>query len=155
MANNYNAVTVVGNLVEDPELRFTASGIPRANIRVAVNRSWRDPNNEWQEETSFFSGTVWRQYAENVAESLEKGSRVIVTGRLQQRSWETAEGERRSVIEIRIEEIGPALRFATADVRRTTRESGGGYYEGAQRSSRPPAAPARPTSYTSSDEEPF
>lgn len=155
MANNYNAVTVVGNLVEDPELRFTASGIPRANIRVAVNRSWLDPNNEWQEETSFFSGTVWRQYAENVAESLEKGSRVIVTGRLQQRSWETAEGERRSVIEIRIEEIGPALRFATADVRRTTRESGGGYYEGAQRRSRPPAAPARPTSYTSSDEEPF
>ena len=154
MANNYNAVTVVGNLVEDPELRFTASGIPRANIRVAVNRSWRDPNNEWQEETSFFSGTVWRQYAENVAESLEKGSRVIVTGRLQQRSWETSEGERRSVIEIRIEEIGPALRFATADVRRTTRESGGGYFEGSQRSSRPPAAPARPSTYAS-DEAPF
>ena len=154
MANNYNAVTVVGNLVEDPELRFTASGIPRANIRIAVNRSWRDPNNEWQEETSFFSGTVWRQYAENVAESLEKGSRVIVTGRLQQRSWETPEGDRRSVIEIMIEEIGPALRFATADVRRTTRESGGGYYEGVQRPSRPPAAPPRPTSYKS-DEEPF
>ncbi len=69
----YNSVTLVGNLVEDPELRFTASGIPRANIRIAVSHRWRDPNNEWQEETSFFSGTVWRQYAENVAESLEKG----------------------------------------------------------------------------------
>jgi single-strand DNA-binding protein len=150
----YNSVTLVGNLVEDPELRFTASGIPRANIRIAVNHRWRGPNDEWQEETSFFSGTVWRQYAENVAESLEKGSRVIITGRLQQRSWETQEGERRSVVEVRIDEIGPSLRWATADVRRTTRESGGGYFEGAQRRSRPPAGPTKPSSYAS-DEEPF
>lgn len=150
----YNSVTLVGNLVEDPELRFTASGIPRANIRIAVNRRWRDPNNEWQEETSFFGGTVWRQYAENVAESLEKGARVILTGLLQQRSWETQEGERRSVVEVRIDEIGPSLRWATADVRRTTRETGGGYYEGAQKRSRPPAGPAKPSSYAS-NEEPF
>lgn len=150
----YNSVTLVGNLVEDPELRFTASGIPRANIRMAVNRRWRTPNDEWQEETSFFSGTVWRQYAENVAESLEKGSRVIVTGSLQQRSWETQDGERRSIVEVRIDEIGPSLRWATADVRRTTRETGGGYYEGAQRGSRTPAGPAKSTSYAA-DEEPF
>ncbi len=151
-----NSVTLVGNLVEDPELRFTTSGIPRANIRLAVNHRWRGANDEWQEETSFFSGTVWRQYAENVAESLQKGSRVIITGRLQQRSWESPDGDRRSVVEVRIDEIGPSLRWATADVRRTARESGGGYYEGGQRSSPPPASPTKPTgSYTGHDEEPF
>lgn len=150
---SYNSVTLVGNLVEDPELRFTASGIPRANIRLAVNRRWRGNNDEWQEETSFFSGTVWRQYAENVAESLEKGSRVIVVGRLQQRSWETQEGERRSVVEVRIDEVGPSLRWATADVRRTTRETGGGYYDGGSRSGTP-AGPARPTAQAD-DEAPF
>lgn len=150
-----NSVTLVGNLVEDPELRFTASGIPRANIRIAVNHRWRDPNNEWQEETSFFSGTVWRQYAENIAESLQKGSRVIVTGRLQQRSYETAEGERRWVVDIRIDEIGPSLRWATADVRRTTRESGGGgYYDRGQRSATP-AGPVKPSDSYGQDEEPF
>ena len=154
MAYN-NSVTLVGNLVEDPELRFTASGIPRANIRMAVSRRWRGANDEWQEETSFFGGAVWRQYAENVAESLEKGSRVIVTGRLEQRTWETQEGERRSVIEIRIDEIGPSLRWATADVRRTTRESGGGYHDsGPQRRSRTPAGPTQPTTYPD-DEAPF
>lgn len=153
MANN--SVTLVGNLVEDPELRFTASGIPRANIRIAVNRRWRDPNNEWQEEASFFSGTVWRQHAENVAESLQKGSRVIVTGRLQQRSWETADGGQRSIVEVRIDEIGPSLRWATADVRRTTRESsGGGYYDRGQRSATP-AGPVNPTGSYGRDEEPF
>lgn len=151
----YNSVTLVGNLVEDPELRFTASGIPRANLRIAVNHRWRGPNDEWQEETSFFSGTVWRQYAENVAESLEKGSRVIMTGRLQQRTWETQEGERRSVVEVRIDEVGPSLRWATADVRRTTRESSGGYYESAQRRPRPPAGPTKPTTAYTDDEAPF
>jgi len=151
----YNSVTLVGNLVEDPELRFTTSGIPRANIRMAVNRRWRGPNDDWQEETSFFGGTVWRQYAENVAESLEKGARVIVTGQLQQRTWETQEGERRSVVEVRIDEIGPSLRWATADVRKTTRETGGGYYEGGQRSgSRTPAGPAKRPAYPD-DEAPF
>ncbi len=152
----YNSVTLVGNLVEDPELRFTTSGIPRANIRMAVSHRWRNANEEWQEETSFFSGTVWRQYAENVAESLQKGSRVVVTGRLQQRTWETPTGEKRAVVEVRIDEIGPSLRWATADVRRTTRESGDGYQDGGQqRQSRPPAAPPRPSGSYSSDEEPF
>ncbi len=152
MANN--SVTLVGNLVEDPELRFTTSGIPRANIRLAVSRRWRDTNNEWQEEASFFSGTVWRQYAENVAESLQKGSRVIVTGRLQQRSWETADGDRRYVVEVRIDEIGPSLRWATADVRRTTRESSGGYYESGKPSPTP-AGPTKPSGYSAGEEEPF
>ncbi|MCB1247060.1 MAG: single-stranded DNA-binding protein, partial [Acidimicrobiia bacterium] len=96
-----NSVTLVGNLVEDPELRFTASGVAMARIRIAVNRRWRDNNNEWQEETSFFGGTCWREVAENVAESLSKGDRVFITGRLEQRNWETNEGEKRSIIEVR------------------------------------------------------
>ncbi|MDH3518595.1 MAG: single-stranded DNA-binding protein [Acidimicrobiia bacterium] len=123
-----NNLTVVGNLVEDPELRFTPSGVPMARLRVAVNRRWRDQSGEWQEDTSYFSGTVWRDQAESVAESLQKGARVIITGRLEQRSWETAEGERRSVVELSIDEIGPSLRWATATVTKTTR--GGGDYGG-------------------------
>ncbi len=134
-----NNLTVIGNLVEDPELRFTPSGVPMARLRIAVNRRWRDQNGEWQEDTSFFSGTVWRDQAENVAESLQKGARVIVTGRLEQRSWETQEGERRSVVEIAIDEIGPSLRWATATVSKTTR--GGGDYGGG--SSVPPGPVAR------------
>ncbi len=128
MSNN---VTVVGNLVDDPELRFTPSGVAMAKLRVAVNRRWRDrQSGEWQEDTSFFSGTVWREQAESVAESLQKGARVIITGRLEQRSWETEQGDRRSVVEISIDEIGPSLRWATASVNKTTRgdwdNSGGG-----------------------------
>ena len=125
-----NSVTLVGNLVEDPELRFTPSGVAMARLRFAVNRRWRGRNDEWQEETSFFGGTVWRDLAENVAESLQKGARVIVTGSLEQRSWETQEGEKRSVVEIRIDEVGPSLRWATASVTRTPRseswDGGGG-----------------------------
>ncbi len=116
-----NSVTLIGNLVDDPELRFTPSGVAMANIRFAVNRRYQDRNNEWQEETSFFGGTLWREAAENAAESLTKGIRVIVTGQLQQRSWETQEGDRRSVVEVRIDEIGPSLRWATATVTRTPR----------------------------------
>jgi single-strand DNA-binding protein len=119
-----NAVVLVGNLVEDPELRFTPSGVPMARLRMAVNRRWRDNNGEWQEDTSYFSGTVWRDQAENVGESLAKGMRVILTGRLDQRSWETQEGEKRSVIEVAIDEIGPSLRWATASVNKTTRAGG-------------------------------
>ena len=150
-----NSVTLVGNLTEDPELRFTASGMALAGIRIAVNHRWRGSNGEWQEETSFFRGTVWRQYAENVAESLQKGTRVIVTGRLQERRWEAADGGQRRVVEVRIDEIGPSLRWATADVRRTTRESsGGGYYDRGQRSATP-AGPVNPTGSYGRDEEPF
>jgi single-strand DNA-binding protein len=135
-----NSVTLVGNLVDDPELRFTPSGVAMAKVRFAVNRRYQDRNNEWQEETSFFGGTCWRDMAENVAESLQKGTRVIVTGMLEQRSWETADGDKRSTIEIRIDDIGPSIRWATASVTRTPRapgsEVGGG-------SNVPPAPTAR------------
>jgi single stranded DNA-binding protein len=91
-----NSVTLIGNLVEDPELRFTPSGVAMARIRVAVNRRWRDQSGEWQEQTSFFGGTLWREAAENVAESLQKGARVIIAGSLEQRQWETQDGDKRS-----------------------------------------------------------
>ena len=155
-----NTVTVIGNLVEDPELRFTPSGVAMAKIRVAVNRRWRDKNNDWQEETSFFGGTVWRDAAENVAESLQKGARVIITGSLEQRSWETTEGDRRSVVELRIDELGPSLRWATASVTRTARSGdgnwgGGGNSGGGGGQADPmPAAPVARDDY-GPDEAPF
>ena len=121
MSNN---VTLIGNLVDDPELRFTPSGVAMAKIRLAVNRRWRGQDGEWQESTSFFTGTIWREQAEQVAESLQKGARVIVSGRLEQRSWETQEGDKRSVVEIQIDEIGPSLRWATATVNKTQRQGG-------------------------------
>ncbi len=145
-----NSVTLVGNLVDDPELRFTPSGVAMTKVRFAVNRRWRDRNQEWQEETSFFGGTCWREMAESVAESLTKGTRVIVTGQLDQRSWETQEGDRRSIIEIRIDEIGPSLRWATATVTRTPR--GGGDYGGGAPSQSP--APVAKDSW-GPDEAPF
>ena len=118
MSNN---VTLIGNLVDDPELRFTPSGVALAKIRMAVNRRWRGQDGEWQEQTSFFGGTIWREQAEQVAESLQKGARVIVSGRLEQRSWETDAGDKRSIVEVQIDEIGPSLRWATATVNRTQR----------------------------------
>lgn len=153
MSNN---VTLIGNLVDDPELRFTPSGVALAKIRLAVNRRWRDSNNEWQEETSFFTGTLWRDQAESAAESLEKGARVIVSGRLEQRSWETEQGDRRSVVEIQVDEIGPSLRWATAKVSKAERSSGdwsqgGG---GGGRSESTPAAPVARDDY-GPDEAPF
>jgi single-strand DNA-binding protein len=117
-------VTLIGNLVDDPELRFTANGLAMARLRFAVNRRWQDKAGAWQEDTSFFGGTLWRDAAENAAESLQKGMRVIVVGRLEQRSWETQDGEKRSTIEVSIEEIGPSLRWATANVNRTARQGG-------------------------------
>lgn len=147
-----NSVTVIGNLVEDPELRFTPSGVALAKIRVAVNRRWRDQSGEWQEETSFFGGTLWREAAENAAESLTKGARVIITGSLEQRQWETQEGDKRSVVEIRIDELGPSLRWATASITKTAR-SGGGDDWGAGKQS-VPAAPVARDDY-GPDEAPF
>ena len=146
-----NSVTVIGNLVEDPELRFTPSGVAMAKIRVAVNRRWRDQSNEWQEETSFFGGTLWREAAENAAESLTKGARVIITGSLEQRQWETQEGEKRSVVELRIDEMGPSLRWATASVTKTAR-SGGTDFGGERQNV--PAAPVARDDY-GPDEAPF
>jgi single-strand DNA-binding protein len=121
MSNN---VTLIGNLVDDPELRFTPSGVAMAKLRFAVNRRWRGQDGEWQEATSFFNGTVWREQAETVAESLQKGTRVIITGRLEQRTWETDQGENRSVVEVQIDEVGPSLRWATASVNKTQRSGG-------------------------------
>ena len=119
------SITLIGNLTADPELRFTPSGAPVANFTVASTpRTFDRQSGEWRDgDAMFLNCAVWRQYAENVAESLQKGMRVIVQGRLKSRSYETREGERRTVFEIDVEEIGPALRYATAKV---TRNSGGG-----------------------------
>ena len=121
-------VTVVGNLTNDPELRFTANGAAVASFTVASSSRYLDKaTNEWKDsEPVFLRCNVWRQYAENVAESLTKGTRVIVTGRLKQRSYETREGEKRTVMEIEVDDVGPALRYATAKVARVQRGPGGG-----------------------------
>jgi single-strand DNA-binding protein len=121
-------ITVVGNLVDDPELRFTPSGAPVANFRIASTpRTFDRQTNEWKDgDALFLSCSIWRQAAENVAESLQKGMRVVVQGRLKSRQYETREGEKRTVFEIDVEEIGPSLKYATAKVQRTTRQGGGG-----------------------------
>ena len=121
-------ITVIGNLVDDPELRFTPSGAPVANFRIASTpRTFDRQSNEWKDgDTLFLSCAVWRQAAENVAESLQRGMRVIVQGRLKSRQYETREGEKRTVFEIDVEEVGPSLRSATAKVAKTTRSGGGG-----------------------------
>ena len=112
---NGNSVTLVGNVTRDPELRFTASGQATATFGLAVNRVWNDrQTNEKKEAVSFFDIVCWREMAENASESLSKGARVVVTGRLEQRSWETPEGEKRSAVEIQAEEVAPSLRFVTA-----------------------------------------
>src|SRR5580693_896610 len=119
-----NTTTIIGNLTREPEIRYTREGQATAQLGVAVNRRWQDrATQEWQEATSFFDVVCWRDLAENVALSLSKGMRVVVTGRLEQRSWETEEGEHRSKVEITADEIGPSLRFATADVQRTERRA--------------------------------
>ena len=125
-------ITVIGNLVDDPELRFTPSGAPVANFRIASTpRTFDRQTNEWKDgDTLFLSCAVWRQAAENVAESLQRGMRVIVQGRLKSRQYETREGEKRTVFEIDVEEVGPSLRSASAKVTKTTRQGGGGGYSG-------------------------
>jgi single-strand DNA-binding protein len=121
-------ITVIGNLTDDPELRFTPSGAAVAKFRVASTPRFLDrQTNEWKDgEPLFLSCTVWRQAAENVAESLQRGARVIVSGRLRQRSYETREGEKRTVIELEVDEIGPSLRYATAKVQKMSRSGTGG-----------------------------
>ena len=121
-------ITVVGNLVDDPEMRFTPSGAAVARFRIASTpRTFDKQTNEWSDgEALFLSCTVWRQAAENVAESLQRGARVIVSGRLRQRSYETREGEKRTVIELEVDEIGPSLRYATAKVQKMSRSGGNG-----------------------------
>ncbi|NDK91696.1 single-stranded DNA-binding protein [Gordonia desulfuricans] len=121
-------ITVIGNLTADPELRFTPSGAAVANFTVASTpRTFDRQTNEWKDgEALFLRCNIWREAAENVTESLTKGSRVIVQGRLKQRSYETREGEKRTVVELEVDEIGPSLRYATAKVNRASRGGGGG-----------------------------
>jgi single-strand DNA-binding protein len=125
-------LTIIGNLTNDPELRFTPSGAAVANFTVASTpRMFDRQSNEWKDgETLFMRCSVWRDAAENVAESLQRGSRVIVTGRLKSRSYETKEGEKRTVVELEVDELGPSLRYATAKVNKTSRGGGGGGFGG-------------------------
>ncbi len=125
-------ITVVGNLTADPELRFTPSGAAVANFTVASTpRIYDRQSSEWKDgEALFLRCNIWREAAENVAESLTRGSRVIVTGRLKQRSYETREGEKRTVVEVEVEEIGPSLKYATAKVNKASRGGGSGGFGG-------------------------
>ena len=125
-------ITVIGNLTADPELRFTQSGAAVANFTVASTpRTFDRQSGEWKDgEALFLRCNIWRQSAENVAESLTRGARVIVSGRLKQRSFETREGEKRTVVELEVDEIGPSLRYATAKVNKVSRGSGGGGFGG-------------------------
>lgn len=118
------SVTLVGNVTRDPELRYTAGGRGVAGFGLAVNRRYQT-NGEWQEQTSFFNITAWGDLGENVAASIAKGARVIVFGRLEQRSYETQDGEKRTVVEVVADSIGPDLRWATADISRTERTAAG------------------------------
>jgi single-strand DNA-binding protein len=131
-----NTVTIVGNVTRDPELRYLTSGVALAQFGVAVNRRYKRGDGEQVEETSFFDVVCWRELADNVSESLSKGDRVIVYGRLEQRSWETDGGDKRSKVEIIADEVAPSLRWATARVEKIRRDgpgggsgSGGGGYE--------------------------
>lgn len=153
MAVGDTTITVVGNLTADPDLRFTPSGAAVANFTVASTPRFFDKQtNDWKDgDALFLRCSIWRQAAENVAESLTKGARVIVQGRLKQRSYETREGERRTVYELDVDEVGPSLRYATAKVSKVTR-SGGGFGGG----SAPAAAPAEDpwASAPAADDEP-
>jgi single-strand DNA-binding protein len=128
MAQGDVTITVVGNLTDDPELRFTPSGAAVANFTVASTPRILDKaTNEWKDgDALFLRCSIWRQAAENVAESLQRGARVLVTGRLRQRSYETKEGEKRTVVELEVDEVGPSLRWATAKVAKAARSGGGG-----------------------------
>jgi single-strand DNA-binding protein len=139
-------ITVVGNLTADPELRFTPSGAAVANFTVASTpRIYDRQSGEWKDgEALFLRCNVWREAAENVAESLTRGARVIVTGRLKQRSFETREGEKRTVVEVEVDEIGPSLRYATAKVNKASRSgSGGGGFGSGSRQPAPAPAPTQ------------
>ena len=168
-----NTITIIGNITRDPELRFTPNGQPVATFGMAVNRRWQNrQSQEWEEATSFFDIVCWGSLADNVSESLGRGARVIVNGRLEQRSWETQDGEKRSKVEVVADEVGPSLRWATARPEKTNRSNspGGGANQGGSRDSyanqggsqanqgsREPLAPvpAAAGSYDSADEEPF
>ena len=148
MANG-NHITIVGNCTRDPELRFTAAGSAMAKFGVAVNRRWQNRSTqEWEEEVSFFDVIAWGALGENAVESIQKGTRVMVDGRLQQRSWETDQGEKRSSIELVADELGPSLRWATAQVVKNDRSETSNFAPAQAHATPGQAAP-------SYDEEPF
>ena len=157
MARNINTITVSGNVTRDPELRFTPSGQGVASFSVAVNRSWQNrQTQEWEEQTSFFDVKCWAQLAQNVSDSLAKGSRVVVSGRLEQRSWETEQGEKRYAFEIVADDVAASLLYATADVTKNERREGdgGGFAGSGGGGGARPAANAGPATYDPA-EEPF
>jgi single-strand DNA-binding protein len=127
-----NQITIVGNMTDDPELRYTPNGAAVANFSVAVSRRVKDEaSGQWKDaDTSFFRVAAWRSLGENVAETLTRGSRVLVIGRLRQRSWETPEGDKRSTVEIEADEVGPSLRWATAKVEKVQRSNSGDWSQG-------------------------
>jgi single-strand DNA-binding protein len=157
MARNVNTITVSGNVTRDPELRFTPSGQGIASFSVAVNRSWQNrQTQEWEEQTSFFDVKAWAQLGQNVTDTLNKGSRVVVTGRLEQRSWETEQGEKRYAFEIVAADVAVSLLYATADIVRNERREADGSSAGGGASTAGggrPAASATPA-YDPA-EEPF
>ena len=146
MAAGDTQITIAGNLVDDPELRFTPAGQPVARFRVASTPRFRDnATGEWKDGDSLFlTCNVWRQAAENVAESLQRGMRVIVSGRLRQRSYETKEGEKRTVYEVEVDDVGPSLRNASAKVNRAARSGANGSGNGGGQGAAPAASGARP-----------
>jgi single-strand DNA-binding protein len=152
-------ITVVGNLTDDPELRFTPSGAAVAKFRVASTPRFMDKTtNEWKDgEPLFLQCVVWRQAAENCAESLQRGARVIVTGRLKQRSYETREGEKRTVIELEVDEVGPSLRYATAAPKKMSRSGGSGFGGPPPGGGQDPWASTAPvgTANSTTDDPPF
>jgi single-strand DNA-binding protein len=158
---NGNHVSITGNLTRDPELRFTPSGQATASFGVAVNRRWQNrQTQDWEEATSYFDVVCWGQLAENAAQSLGKGSRVVVTGRLDQRSWENQEGERRSKIEITADEVAPSLRWATMTItkneRRTPDSTAAATGSSGGATGIPPRVPAgEPAGTYQYEEEPF
>src|SRR5271163_732136 len=148
-----NTITVAGNITRDPELKFLNSGQAAVRLSIAVNRRWQNrQTQEWEERVSYFEVAGYGALAENAANSLTKGNRVIVSGRLEQRSWETENGDKRSIVEINADEIAPSLRWATAVVTRTPRAEGSNF----QASDRPAAPRTKePSNYAAFDEEPF
>ena len=158
--SNGNHVSVTGNLTRDPELRFTPSGQAIATFGVAVNRRWQNrQSNEWEEATSFFDVVAWRTLAENVAQSLTRGTRVVISGRLEQRSWESQEGEKRSKVEIVADDVAPSLSFATVKIEKNERRSPDGPQapsaNGAGASLRSVPNDPPPNYRGNEDEEPF
>jgi single-strand DNA-binding protein len=161
MATDSNSITISGNITREPEMRYTPSGVSKVTFGVAVNRSWRNQQTqEWEEQTSFFNVVAWRQLAENISATLTKGSRVVVSGRLEQRSWETEQGEKRSIVEIVADDVAASLRFATAEIHKVERTGPGGGGDGGGGGRRAPApTPAAggggSTDYDEYGEEPF